>query len=150
RQEQFHPEKNSRLFLSDETVAAMTTDNLEEFSRYLSTKYSIPGELLPKLGSANGARSEAKLRDLWEKSELSANDFADEVAQFYELPRLGLPELVAASAAVARFSRRFLRETMVFPYQAPDGGHRLVVADPTDGAAVRAAEIVLGGPVRVE
>src|SRR5262249_23323654 len=104
----------------------------------------------PKLGSANGARSEAKLRDLWEKSELSANDFADEVAQFYELPRLGLPELVAASAAVARFSRRFLRETMVFPYHAPGGGHRLVVADPTDGAAVRAAEIVLGGPVRVE
>jgi general secretion pathway protein E len=51
---------------------------------------------------------------------------------------------------VARFSRRFLRETTVFPYQATDGSFRLVLGDPTDAAAIRAAEIVLGGRVRVE
>jgi len=81
---------------------------------------------------------------------LSANDFADEVAGFYRLPRASLPQLFAGPALVAKFSRRFLRETLVFPYQAPDGRPRLVLADPTDIASVRAAEIVLGGPVEVE
>ena len=57
---------------------------------------------------------------------------------------------MAATSLVPRFSRRFLRETLVFPYQAADASFRLVVADPTDAAAIRAAEIVLGGPVDVE
>jgi general secretion pathway protein E len=38
----------------------------------------------------------------------------------------------------------------VFPYQSADGRFRLAVADPGDVAAVRAAEIVLGGQVDVE
>ena len=38
----------------------------------------------------------------------------------------------------------------VFPCQTgKERGHTLVVADPTDSAAVRAAQIVLGGPVAV-
>ena len=80
---------------------------------------------------------------------MSANDFADEVARFYRLPRVTLPQLISASPLVARFSRRFLRETMVFPYGA-DGDFRLAVADPNDAATARAAEIVLGGPVGIE
>jgi len=128
----------------------MTTDTLGEFSRYLSTKYSIVGELTPPSGASDGARTESKLRDLWQSTDLSANDFAVEVAHFYALPRLGLPELIAASPVVERFSRRFLRETMVFPYKAADGSFHLVVADPTDAAAIRAAEIVLGGAVGIE
>ena len=80
---------------------------------------------------------------------MSANDFADEVARFYRLPRVTLPGLMAASSLVPRFSRRFLRETAVFPYEA-DGRFKLALADPSDAAAVRAAEIVLGGTVAVE
>jgi general secretion pathway protein E len=136
-------------FLSGEVDASMSTDILDEFARYLRAKHPVPGDLSAKLGSSNGA-GEAKLRDLWELSELSANDFATEVAAFYDLPRLGLPELVAAPPAVARFSRRFLRETMVFPYSSPDGSFRLAVTDPNDAAAIRAAEIVLGGPIGVD
>jgi len=83
-------------------------------------------------------------------TDLSANDFADEVARFYKLPRLLLPQLMAASALTRRFSGRFLRETAVFPYQTPDGRFRLAVADPTDAAAVRAAEIVVGGPIAID
>ena len=37
----------------------------------------------------------------------------------------------------------------MFPVRAPNGGYRLAVADPSDTAAVRAAEIVFGEPVEV-
>src|SRR4029077_20361954 len=93
---------------------------------------------------------EKTLRDLWEISDLSANDFATDVATFYALPRLTLPQLIAATPLAAKFSRRFLRETLVLPYQHADGRPRLVLADQNDVAAVRAAEIVLGVPVAVE
>src|SRR5213079_3584612 len=66
------------------------------------------------------------------------------------LPRVALPQLIAAPTLAAKFSRRFLRETLVFPYQGADGSCRLVLADPADVAAVRAAEIVLGCPVEIE
>jgi general secretion pathway protein E len=128
----------------------MATDTLPEFAKYLLTKYPVPGDFAAKLSSSRGNGDDTKLRDLWQLTELSANDFAEEVARFYDLPRLTLPELIAAPAAVARFSRRFLRETTVFPYQATDGSFRLVLGDPGDAAAIRAAEIVLGGRVRVE
>ena len=39
--------------------------------------------LLAKLNSAGRRSGEKTLRDLWEVSDLSANDFADEVAAFY-------------------------------------------------------------------
>jgi general secretion pathway protein E len=127
----------------------MASDILTEFARYLLGKYPVPGDLSAKLAATVSGENETKLRDLWQLTELSANDFADEVARFYELPRLSLPELMAAQSSVARFSRRFLRETMVFPYQAEDG-FRLVLGDPSDAAAIRAAEIVLGAPLRIE
>src|SRR5262249_56861457 len=86
-------------FLPGEVDASMTADIADEFARYLLAKYRIPGDLAPKLGSSNGGQRETKLRDLWDLVELSANDFADEVALFYELPRLSLPELVAGATA---------------------------------------------------
>ena len=128
----------------------MTADIVGEFAKYLAAKESIGGDLISKVNSAGSRKAERKLRDLWELTGLSANDFADEVARFYGLARVSLPQLVAASSLVRRFSRRFLRETAVFPYQAKAGDFRLVVADPSDVSAVRAAEIVLGGPVELE
>jgi general secretion pathway protein E len=86
---------------------------------------------------------------LWELTELSANDFADEVAHFFKVPRVPLPDLLAAEPLVKQFSRRFLREMTVFPYRAADGKTVLAVADPSDTAAVRAAGIVLGDGINV-
>jgi general secretion pathway protein E len=63
--------------------------------------------------------------------------------------RLSLPQLLAATPSLDEFSRRFLRESTIFPMRAPDGGYRLAVADPSDTAAVRAAEIVFGAPVEL-
>ena len=89
------------------------------------------------------------LRELWEKSDLPAGKFADEVAGFWRLPRLGLPDLMSVAAIAEQFSARFLRESSVFPFRAGDGSLSLAVSDPADGAAIRAAEIVCGGAVRI-
>ena len=80
---------------------------------------------------------------LWELTDFSASDFADEAARFAGLERVTLQELLSAPALNETFSQRFLREMTVFPFQAADGGAALAVADPTDTAAQRAAEIVL-------
>jgi general secretion pathway protein E len=89
------------------------------------------------------------LRALWEKSELSASDFADEVAGFYDLPRATLPDLLSARPLVEHFSRRFLREMTIFPFETETGGRGLAVADPHDSAAVQAAAIVLGQNIAI-
>ena len=86
---------------------------------------------------------------LWEVTDLSAGDFADEAARFFQLPRVALPELLAGQSLATRFSRRFLRETMVFPFQSAQQKACLAVADPSETAAVRAAELVLGGEIAV-
>jgi type II secretory ATPase GspE/PulE/Tfp pilus assembly ATPase PilB-like protein len=95
----------------------------------------------------NVARS--SIRSIWESCDLSAGEFADQVAAYYQRPRMTLGQLLATPALVERFSRRFLREAMIFPFDAGSGCFGLAVADPTDLAAQRGAEIVLGGPVAV-
>jgi general secretion pathway protein E len=87
------------------------------------------------------------LTKLWEASSLSASDFANEAAQFFNLPRIELPDLLAAPSLARQFSRRFLRETTIFPFQSPAGKACLAVADPGDTAAAQAAELVLGDDV---
>ena len=118
-----------------------------EFASYLTRKYSITGNLLSK-PTHEGTPGEKKLRELWELTDLSANDFADEVARFYDLPRLSLPQLIASSSLTGRFSPRFLRDAAVFPCKIEEaGGNTLVITDPNDLTAVRAAQLVLGEPV---
>jgi general secretion pathway protein E len=128
----------------------MTTNVLDEFAKYLTERHINAAALLAKLNSGGRRADDKTLRDLYEASDLSANDFAEEVAAFYRLPRIALPQLIAAQPLTAKFSRRFLRETLVFPYQGTAGSCRLVLTDPTDEAPVRAAEIVLGRSVEIE
>jgi general secretion pathway protein E len=87
---------------------------------------------------------------LWEHTDLSASEFADEAARFYDLARVSLQDMLTATPAVEPFSRRFLREMTVFPYRSPEAGAVLAVADPADNAARRAAEIVLGADVAIK
>ena len=98
---------------------------------------------------SRNARTNSSIRSIWESCDLSASEFADEVAAYYQRPRMTLPELLASPSLVEHFTRRFLRETMIFPYDAGGGRFGLAVADPTDIAAQRGAEIVLGGPVAI-
>src|SRR5580693_2971467 len=123
---------------------------VEDFAKYLANKNYLLSDTEFDSASSSASNPERSLRRLWESTELTANGFADEVAQFYGLKRLTLPQLVAAPALTGRFSPRFLRDTAVFPFEMPKGQYKLAVADPSDAAAVRAAEIVLGAPVLVE
>jgi general secretion pathway protein E len=119
-----------------------------DFMGHLARKHAITGDLLAKLTSTGRPGRETRLRDLWELTDLSADAFADEVAHFFKVPRLALPQLLAASSLTAQFSHRFLREMTVFPCQLKESrANTLVVADPTDAASVRATELTLGGPV---
>lgn len=126
----------------------MAFDPASELTNYLRGKNHVASEA-NSLGRQTQARDERTLRKLWETSELSANDFADKIAEFFQLPRVSLPDLLAAPALVKQFSPRFLREMMVFPYRSADGTVMLAIADPSDSAAARAAVIVLGEEVTV-
>jgi general secretion pathway protein E len=87
---------------------------------------------------------------LWELTDLSASEFADEAARFHGLERIALAEMLSAPPLIAAFSQRFLREMVVFPCQSGDAAVVLAVADPSDVAARRAAEIVLGTDIVVK
>src|SRR5258708_39873940 len=97
----------------------------ERFGAYLLEKYSLP---VAARGQP-GAPAVKALRELWESTDLPATEFADEVARFFNLQRIGLPELLASEAHVEGFSRRFLRESMVVPVRSAAGTVTLAVAD---------------------
>jgi len=120
----------------------------ERFGAYLLEKYSLPAGRAAGAGQG-GAPAVKALRELWESTDLPAAEFADEVARFFKLQRIGLLELLATEAQVEGFSRRFLRESMVFPFRSAGGPIKLAVADPMDTAAIRAAEIVFGDTVEL-
>jgi general secretion pathway protein E len=123
--------------------------SVEQFRLHLLER--IPDAARTKLRAVDSveAANANGLRELWEKSDLPAGKFADEVAGFWKLPRLGLQDLMSVAAIAEQFSARFLRESSVFPFRAADGSLSLAVSDPADGAAIRAAEIVCGGTVRI-
>ena len=75
-------------------------------------------------GNIRRTLQSAALGKLWEATDLSASEFADEVARFYGYGRVALQDMLSATPLVAAFSQRFLRETLVFPYQAADHGYR--------------------------
>jgi general secretion pathway protein E len=104
----------------------------------------VPGDSAELPDSAPRDLPIGSHKKLWELTDLSAGEFADEAARFHNLARVTLQEMLQAAPLVSSFSQRFLRETLVFPCQAADGGTVLAVADPTDLATKRAAEIVLG------
>ena len=58
----------------------------------LTTDVDVPGSPTSPL--------EGGLRRLWEASDLSASEFADEVASFFGLARASLQEMMAAQALV--------------------------------------------------
>jgi general secretion pathway protein E len=121
----------------------------ETFRQHLLEKYSLPARARARVEAPANSALTRPLRELWEASDLSAAEFADEVSDYWGVVRLGLPQLLSATPCLDGFSRRFLRESTILPVRAPNGSYRLAVADPSDTAAIRAAEIVFGEPVEV-
>jgi general secretion pathway protein E len=124
-------------------------DLAHEFASYLRGRNRLAADSNLLNGAAQ-SRDGRMLHKLWGQTDLSANDFADEVAGFFKVPRIALPKLLAAPPLANRFSQRFLREMLVFPFQTDDGEPALAVADPSDSAAVRAAGIVLGSDIKIQ
>src|ERR1700681_4936080 len=131
----------------------MTGNESLRFVEYLRqnhrlTKATIDGG---PAGQGGGDRSQGQIHGkLWEHTDLSASEFADEAARFYDLERVSLQDMLSATSAVDPCSQRFLREMTVFPYRSADAGAVLAVADPADDAARRAAAIVLGADVAIK
>jgi general secretion pathway protein E len=124
-----------------------SADRIAGFIKHLNDNASREGSRVELSGVHETGGEYPSIRSLWEASDLSAGEFADQVAEYYRCPRMSMAELLASSSFIERFSRRFLREAMMFPFDAGDSRFGLAVADPTDLAAQRGAEIVLGGPV---
>lgn len=124
-------------------------DTLDDFYQYLRSGQFLTGDTSNRFDVAEARRSGKPLQKLWQLTETSAHEFADEVAAFFALPRIGLAELMGAPSLADKFSQRFLREATIFPCLSAEGHALLVVADPTETAAVRAAEIVLSGPIEI-
>jgi general secretion pathway protein E len=121
----------------------MASDLSSQFVEYLRQSNHLT-MVDGRADAAGQGGSEHRQAKLWELADLSANEFADEAARFHGLERVTLQEMTSARPLVASFSQRFLREMTVFPYQSPDGLATLAIADPTDIAAQRAVQIVLG------
>jgi general secretion pathway protein E len=126
----------------------MSSEPGHDFAHYLRIRNHLAGATQMLSASAPTAE-EPVLQQLWKLTDLSASDFADEVAVFFKHSRIALPELMAAPTLANRFSRRFLREMQVFPFQTADGYSTLAMADPGNSASLRAASIVLGGTVGI-
>jgi len=114
------------------------------FARALSDK----GHNLAVEWSSN-AEAKISLKQLWQSTELSGLDFASEVAAFFGLRRLTLPELMECRPLADRFSHRFLREAAIFPFETSGGKIALAAGDPTDQETLRAAAIVFGEPFEI-
>ncbi|WP_354110607.1 ATPase, T2SS/T4P/T4SS family [Bradyrhizobium sp. S3.12.5] len=128
---------------------AMRDRSADSFRQHLLEKYSLPPRAHARVERSANPALTRPLREFWEATDLSAAEFADELSDYFALPRMSLPQLLTTTPRLEGFSRRFLRESTIFPFGAPDGGFRLAVADPSDTAAIRAAEIVFGTPVDV-
>jgi len=107
-----------------------------QFQAYLRERH-------PQAMGEGGAAGETQTA-LWDRFGLTADVFAEEVAGFTGLQRVALRELMAALPVVSEFSDRFLREVLGYPYKDSDGVAVFAMADPTDQAVRRAAELVLG------
>src|SRR5258705_1172662 len=99
----------------------MSADVTSDFAGYVFGKYRIAGDVGARATLSEPRDGQSALRRLWELTDLSANDFAEEVAHFYRLPRAGLPQLLSGSALVKPFTRRFLRKMTAFPYRNAEG-----------------------------
>src|SRR4030088_1066046 len=128
------------------SVNSMRDLSAETFRQHLLEKYSLPPKARARVENPGNSTLARPLRELWEATDLSAAEFADEVSVYWGVVRLEPQQLLASTACLDGFSRRFLRESTIFPVRAPSGSYRLAGAEPSDRAAVRAAEIVFGGP----
>src|SRR5271170_823737 len=75
------------------------------FIKHLNENLFRNGAEAKLSGTSNSDGDYPSVRSIWESCDLSASEFADEVASYYQRPRMNLAELLAAPALVERFAR---------------------------------------------
>src|SRR3954451_8212827 len=85
----------------------------ETFRQHLLEKYPLPARSRARLENTANSSLTRPLRELWEATDLSAGEFADEVATYFGVLRLSLPQLLASKSCLDGFSHRFLRESTI-------------------------------------
>src|SRR5260370_1872106 len=110
----------------------------ETFRQHLLEKYSLPPKARARVENPANSTLARPLRELWEATDLTAAEFADEVSDYWGVVRLSLPQLLASTPCLDGFSRRFLPESTIFPLRPPNATSRLALADPSGKAATPA------------
>jgi general secretion pathway protein E len=131
------------------TTTIRSEGTVAEFLNYLLGRELIDQATARTFASADASDSNSPLRRLWESTDLSSHEFANEVAGFFGLRRLTLLELAELRSRADRFAPRFLREASLLPFEGAGGTFAVVVGDPADTQALQAAEIVLGAPIEI-
>ena len=115
----------------------MTSDMAVEFARHFERKHILT--TAPALAaSGTDVQPEHSLRKLWEQSELlrSVNSPTKYPASMTFRASAWRSSPDAQHPLTRQFSRRFLREMIVFPYRSADGRNVVAIADPSDAAAI--------------
>src|SRR5438034_9269993 len=93
----------------------MNGDQSSQFVEYLRQERRVKSAVAAEItdvGAADQAQGDfrrdlhsASYTRLWEVTDLSANEFADEVARFYNCERVALQDMLSATPLVASFSQ---------------------------------------------
>jgi general secretion pathway protein E len=119
-------------------------DAVSAFADVLIRKGYVDPDKFLLSDRGNSVRAVLAIKQLGHLAEISAIEFAGEIAAFFGLRMIAAPELARSRSMADRFSPRFLRESGIFPFESASGRATLAVADPSDAEALKAAEIVLG------
>src|SRR5271165_4474640 len=96
-------------------------DNAVDFAGNLLARALIDQVSSKEFASTDSFDPHSPLRRLWALTDLSSQEFANEVAAFFGLRKLTLPELAELSSMADRFAPRFLREACLFPFKTDRG-----------------------------
>ncbi|RBP04657.1 general secretion pathway protein E [Roseiarcus fermentans] len=124
-------------------------DLTEDFTNHLLERQSIDQVRYREFISTDSFDPNYKLKRLWKSTDLSSHEFANEVAAFFGLRKLTLPELLERRSLAEGFAPRFLREASIFPFETHEGAFGLAASDPADAQTLQAAEIVFGAPFEI-
>ena len=91
-------------------VADVSADALAAFYDHLLHQRMVPGDIKGRFNLSEARRTGKPLHRLWQVSGIPVHEFANDVARFFDVPRVELAELMAATPLADNFSERFLRE----------------------------------------
>src|SRR2546430_1970555 len=102
-----------QLLLSSNKVSganSMRELSAETFRQPLLEKYSWPAKARARIETPAHSALARPLRELWEASDLSAAEFADEVADCWGVVRLSLPQLLGSTPCLDGCAAEQLRQ----------------------------------------